>query len=117
KGTGRRRKRHGESPEARGTEVTKQRQEEGHRGESDEGESLSPEERKEFLAKELEESGLSKEQAGELAAQTIDEGLKYTFQTADLEGRAFFTVKPVAGEIMIKLNINHPAYKNLVEIL
>ncbi len=117
KGTRAGRRRHGRSPEERGTEVTKQRQDEGHRGESDEGEDLSPDERKERLAEELEESGLSRRQAGELAAQTIDEGLKYTFQTADLEGRAFFTVKPVAGEIVIKLNVNHPAYKNLVEIL
>src|SRR5262249_26022123 len=44
-------------------------------------------------------------------------GLKYTFAVADLEGTAFFTVRPVAGEIVIKININHPAYKNLMEVL
>lgn len=47
----------------------------------------------------------------------IGSGIKYTFAEADLEGRSFFTVRPVAGEILIKININHPAYTNLVEVL
>jgi hypothetical protein len=105
------------SPEAQGTEVTRDRQKDGHRGFSDEDENRPAEERTEALAKELEETGLPAEQAQELAARTISTGIKYTFAEADLEGRAFFTVKPVAGEIVIKLNVRHPAYANLVEVL
>ncbi len=113
------RKRHEDpdSPEARATSITKTRQEEGHTGKSDEDEGLDPAEREAALAQELEESGLSKEQAKEMAARKVGDGIKYTFTQADLEGRTFFTVKPVAGEIVIKLNINHSAYKNLVEVL
>jgi len=112
------RRRHAdESPEARATQVTKERQEQGHHGSSDADEQLPDDERKAALSKELTESGLSPDQANELAAKTIEDGIKYTFADADLEGRAFFTVKPVAGEIVVKLNINHPAYTNLVEVL
>ena len=116
KGTGR--SRHGtDTPESRGTEVTRERQEEGYRGASDDDEALPEEERAAALARELEEAGLSREQAQELAARTISHGIKYTFADADLEGRTFFTVKAVAGEILIKLNVNHPAYEHLVEVL
>ena len=103
--------------EVQGTEVTRERQQEGHRGFSDAGEERPEEERKEELKNELVDSGLSEQQAEELAARTIDSGIKYTFAEADLEGRSFFTVRPVAGEIVIKINVNHPAYKNLVEVL
>ena len=34
-----------------------------------------------------------------------------------MEGRNFFTVTAVAGELVIKLNTNHPAYIHLVEVL
>jgi hypothetical protein len=39
------------------------------------------------------------------------------FLPADLEGTIFFTVRPVAGEIFIKINTNHAAYENLIEVL
>lgn len=118
RGTRGSRKRHGEdTAETRGTEVTRGRQKEGYRGSSDDDEVLPDAERQSALAQELEEAGLTREQAQELAAHTVSRGIKYTFARADLEGRNFFTVKPVAGEIVIKLNINHPAYSNLVEVL
>ncbi len=118
KGTGKTRRRFDpNAPEVQGTEVTRERQQEGHRGFSDAGEDRPEGERKEELKKELVETGLSEQQAEELAARTIESGIKYTFAEADLEGRSFFTVRPVAGEIVIKININHPAYKNLVEVL
>lgn len=118
KGTGKTRRRFDpNAPEVQGTEVTRERQQEGHRGFSDAGEERPEGERKEELKKELVETGLSEQQAEELAARTIESGIKYTFAEADLEGRSFFTVRPVAGEIVIKININHPAYKNLVEVL
>ncbi|HVF03213.1 MAG TPA: ATP-binding protein [Frankiaceae bacterium] len=105
------------TPEAQATAVTRERQQEGYRGASDEGEQLPPEERTEELKNELIEVGLSEEQAEDLAARTIASGIKYTFAEANLEGRSFFTVRPVAGEIVIKINVNHPAYQNLVEVL
>jgi hypothetical protein len=106
-----------DAPEVQGTQVTRERQEEGHRGASDAGEGLPVEDRAAELKSELVESGLGEEQAEELAARTISSGIKYTFAEAALEGTSFFTVRPVAGEIVIKININHPAYRNLVEVL
>ena len=106
-----------DAAEAMATTATRERQQEGHRGVSDVDESLPEEERKAELTKELMETGLTRRQADDLAAKTIEPGIKYAFAEADLEGRSFFTVRPVAGEILIKININHPAYKNLVEVL
>jgi hypothetical protein len=118
KGSGKARQRYDEnSPEMQGTNATRERQAEGHLGLSDPDERLPAEERTVALARELEEIGWAPEQAREQAAVTIDNGIKYTFAEANLEGRSFFTVRPVAGEIVIKININHPAYKNLVEVL
>ena len=118
KGSGKGRRRFDpNAPELQATEVTRERQQEGHRGQSDAGEGQPEDERKEALKQELVDTGLSDQQAGDLAAKTIESGIKYTFAEANLEGRSFFTVRPVAGEIVIKININHPAYQNLVEVL
>ena len=106
-----------DSAEDQATMVTRARQDDGYRGVSDEDEALPEGERTATLAQDLEDSGLSEKQARELAAKTIQQNIKYTFTVADLEGRTFFTVKPVAGEIVIKLNSSHPAYSNLVEVL
>lgn len=112
-------KRHNDdsSPEARGTQVTRERQKQGHSGASDAGETLSAEARKEEIEKTLQQEGVTKEQATELAATTVDIGLKYVFATADLESPAFFSVKPKGGSLIILLNSNHPAYEHLVEAL
>ncbi|TDK99390.1 ATP-binding protein [Mycobacterium paragordonae] len=118
KGTGRTRHRYDpNSAEALATNATRERQQEGRHGQSDVDEGLPEEERKAELKKELLETGLTEDQADALAAKTIEPGIKYAFAEASLEGRSFFTVRPVAGEILIKININHPAYKNLVEVL
>ena len=117
KNTGKKRRHDPDSAEGQATEITRSRQVEGYRGVSDEDEVLPNKERAVALARDLEEGGLSEEQARELAARTIEQDIKYTFTVADLEGRTFFTVKPVAGEIVIKLNANHPAYSNLMEVL
>ena len=106
-----------DSPEAHGTDATRTRQAEGHRGASDADEALPADERELILVQELVDTGLSEEQASELAAHTVKQDLKFAFTDADLEGRIFFSVKSVAGEILIKLNINHPAYRHLVEVL
>lgn len=105
------------SPESQGTNVTRRRQQAGYEGASDKDERLPKKERQANLAKALEETGLSQEQALELSARTIRQGFKYTFARTTLEGRNFFTVTAVAGELVIKLNTNHPAYIHLVEVL
>ncbi len=117
KGTRRRRRHETPSAEERATTVTRERQAEGHEGASDEDEQLPDDERAEALARELEDTGLTQDDAQALAARTIKQHIKYTFAEADLEGRTFFTVKIVAGEIVIKINVNHPAYSHLVEVL
>ncbi|MDZ7772221.1 MAG: hypothetical protein U5K31_05700 [Balneolaceae bacterium] len=43
--------------------------------------------------------------------------MKYHFVEADMEGSAFFAIKPKGGTLIVKLNIEHPAYLNLVELL
>ncbi len=106
-----------DTPEGRGTAVTREHQQEGHRGASDSGEDLPADERQQTLTDELIESGIEPQQAEEQAAWTIDNGMKYLFVKAPLEGRTFFTVKPTAGEILIKINTNHSAYKHPVEVL
>jgi hypothetical protein len=117
-GAANRRKRHDpDSPEAVATKLTRQRQEEGHRGQSDADEGLPSDERKTRITKELVETGIAQGDAEETAARLVDDGLKYTFAEADLEGFSFFSVKPAGGDIVIKLNTNHPAYRNLDQIL
>ena len=105
------------SAESRATRVTRDRQKDGLIGDSDEDESLPEADRRERLEQDLIDSGMNRDDARVLAAQTISTGLKYTFAEAALEGSTFFTVKPVAGDIVIKINMKHPAYENLVEVL
>lgn len=118
-GTSRRRKRHGHksSPQAIATEATKKRKEDGYFGESDKEEELPDEERKGQVKESLVKEGIPEENAEELAATTVYDGLKYIFDVADLEGPAFFTVQSRGGVINVLLNSNHPAYERLVEVL
>lgn len=99
------------------TDVTEKRKKEGHQGQSDKDESLPLQERKEIIETTLIETGVLQSKAQELAAKTVSDGLKYTFTKAGMETAAFFSVKTGGGAIMITLNANHPAYKNLVEVL
>lgn len=117
KGQRQKRSRYDNTAEAQATAVTKRLQAEGHRGQSDDGEDLPEEERTEALRRELVDTGLSEDQAREISLNIVQQGMKYTFAEGDLDGRAFFTVKPVAGEIVIKVNMSHPAYENLMEVL
>jgi hypothetical protein len=111
-------KRHqGSLAEKVATEVTEERKKEGHQGQSDKDESLPLEERKEIIESKLIDRGVLPSEAEELAAKTVSDGLKYTFRKADIETAAFFSVERGGGAIMIFLNANHPAYKNLVEVL
>jgi len=99
------------------TAVTEERKKEGHQGASDKDELLPKEERQKVIEQTLTNEGIAETQAKQLAATTVDDGLKYTFAEADIETAAFFSVKPRGGAIIVTLNTSHPAYKNLVEIL
>ena len=99
------------------TARTRQRQEEGHAGESDAGEALPDEERRDEIAETLVQNGVTEQTANELAAATVSSNLKYTFADAELETDAFFSVRPKGGAIIIALNTRHPAYDRLVEAL
>ncbi|MCV6978597.1 ATP-binding protein [Mycobacterium bourgelatii] len=110
-----RRKRHSEeSVEAQATDAVRKRQQEGHRGRSDEDESKPAEERKADVADQLEHLGHSRESAEVLAAETIDKGLKYRIDVSSLEGGAFFSVQPRGGVLLVTLNTDHPAYDLLL---
>jgi hypothetical protein len=112
-------KRHEDSEaEELATEHTRQRQEEGHTGESDDEESLSEEERKEKVKEGLEESGLPEKDAEGLAAFVVSSGLKYTFNETALPTSApIFSVKRKGGVIIINLNTKHPGYDSLIAAL
>ena len=106
-----RRVRHAEeSVEEQATIAVRRRQEEGHRGRSDEDESKPADERKADVAEQLEHLGHSPESAEAMAAEIIDKGLKYRIDVAPLEGGAFFSVQPRGGVLLVTLNTEHPAY-------
>ncbi len=107
-----------EGSEAKGTKVTRNRIQAGHRGVSDEQEEQHPpEKRQQEITSELVEHGATQNQAVQLAAQTVGSGLKYTFTKSSVSTPAFFHVKSRGGVVIISLNVDHPAYTHLVEVL
>lgn len=114
----RRRHQRNNNAEQIATDKTKELQEEeGQAGESDEQEQDAPEERVKDIREELVRTGATEEAAEEIAVKTVHDGLKYTFHPADMEGEAFFSVRPKGGSMIVHLNMNHPAYSKLVELL
>jgi hypothetical protein len=107
----------GVSPEQEATEKTKERQTEGHRGTSDEGESLPPQQKQEEIKGALSTQGVDSDVAQSLAAQAVRSSLKYVFVEASSESPAFFSVQPRGGALIITLNTTHPAYDRLVDVL
>jgi len=105
------------SPESRATEITRDRQEQGHSGRSDEDEGRPATEREQEIEAELENQGVPVQAAKELAALTVSTGMKYAFAHADLETPAFFSVRQKGGSILITLNTSHPAFTSLVDVL
>lgn len=103
--------------EQKGTEVTRKRQEEGFVGQSDAQESEPIEQRQNEIAETLVEQGVPQKQAEEFAALTVGRGLKYKLIETTTNSPAFFDVQPRGGTIIIALNVNHPAYDHLVELL
>ena len=110
--------RHGGSAEDIATSVTEGRIKDGHKGASDEDFILeTPESRTTKIAEDMVKAGFTEEEAQEIAAQTVGTGRRFIFLETQIEGNAFFSVRPVAGEIMIRINSEHNAYKNLVSVL
>lgn len=99
------------------TAVTKKRQDDNHEGASDAGELEDESARKAALIADLTEAGVGDGPAEELVSKVIESGIKYIFVPADLEGSIFFSVRPVAGEIVIKINNNHAAFDKLLSVL
>lgn len=103
--------------EKKATELTKERQEVGYRGESDDDENLPKQEREKVIREELQNWEVSSDVVEGVIANTFNDGLKYHFVEANMDGSAFFTLRPKGGTIIIKLNFEHPAYTNLMELL
>lgn len=108
---------HGDPAAERATNATQRRKEEGHKGRSDPDEERPATERQQLLTKDYEEAGVSHGDAEQLAARVIDSGLKYSFLESPLQSPAFFTVRPSAGTIQVRINTEHPAYRYLFELL
>lgn len=107
------------------TDATKVRQEEGHKGASDDAEQEPKDKRiaelSEDIAQDIAEGEVptaeEAEKAQELAAELINRGFKFEIVESAMETDAFFSVKPVAGVLKVVLNTDHPAYTKLVEAL
>lgn len=102
----------------KGTDATRKRQDEGYKGRSDEQEEVqTPNEREAEIEEALIDVGATKETATTLAARMVKQNLKYTFVKSSLSSPAFFDVQSRGGAIIIPLNIDHPAYNHLIELL
>jgi hypothetical protein len=115
--TDKRRRGFGLGAEREATEKTRLRQADGHKGESDEGETKSKEDRLAEITKALEANGMAPKIAEQYAGSAIDQSLKYLFVSADLDSPAFFSVQPKGGAIVLTLNTSHAAYDRLVDVL
>ncbi len=95
-----------------------ERKNQGKFGESDKRESLSIPEKKKEIQETLTNDGLSIEQASEIVDLIIENKFKCVWAKAHLDDSdAFFSVKSKGGSIVVTLNMNNPAYTNLVEVL
>jgi hypothetical protein len=104
------------TPELVATRITETRIAEGHTGASDKsGKNKSVKQNIDAIATELAEDSIP--DADELGKELFESPSKFQFVTASLQTRAFFTVSPIGGKIIIKINTTHPAYDQFVEIL
>ncbi len=105
------------SPERHATDVTEQRIEAGHETQTDRDARLPADERKQIIVAGFTSEGHSVEEAKTFSL-AVDENLRFEFATVhSVETSAFFTIEPRGGVLYIKLNVEHPAYKDLVEVL
>lgn len=110
--------RHQDTPERHATKATKDRQESGKMGESDEDEEDLPEnEIREKIQSRLEEQGVDEDTIDEVTGAVVDYGLKYSFVEKPIPSPTMFSVEPTAGKIIIGLNKDHIAYDELFSSL
>ena len=108
----------GPSPEDEATEKTRERQEGGHAGQSDAQEAADSEQQADAIAIDItDEENADPREAGVEAEVLLNQTSKYFFRSADLDGKTFFQVKPRGGKILIRVNINHPAFQHLFSVL
>ena len=108
--------RYGKMSEDIGTDAIKKRQEEGHVGASDKGEDGTPEERVAGLTKTLE-GQMPKEEAAVEAKDIISKNSKCKIIPSPLSGSMLFDIERSNGIVIVKINQNHPAYNNLIEVV
>ncbi|MHC5354699.1 ATP-binding protein [Myroides sp. LJL115] len=102
--------------EKHATDITEQRKESGYKSESDtKSEGKTDDEKINEIIDELTNDAVP--EADKYANEIFNSNVLYQFVTASLESNAFFSVSPVGGKIIIKLNTNHPAYHQFVEVL
>lgn len=102
--------------EKHATEVTEARREEGYSGESERSaEGKTDDEKKKDIIDNLTDWKVA--DAESYGQEIHSSDVIYQFINANLETRAFFSVSPIGGKIIIKLNTNHPAYSQFVEVL
>jgi hypothetical protein len=101
-------------PERVATVKTKERIEDGIRGDSD-GYQGDREEVFVVLKETLMQNGVA--DVDGLVDSIVESSTKYAFVTAALDSREFFSVSPTAGRLLIKINSKHPAYDGLLEVL
>lgn len=112
--------RHVGNAEVHGTKVTEERIAAGHTAAPDADWEAPAEERVKAISDELHhELGISEEDAQDTAENLIlgDVAARYAFTHSSVDTPAFFTVKPSGGVYLINLNISHPAYDYLIEVL
>jgi hypothetical protein len=102
--------------EIRATEVTETRKIDGFIGESEmRAEGKSEDEKLNEIIKELVDDNVA--EVNSFAKEIISSNVLYQFIESSFESKAFFSVSPVGGKIIIKLNTSHPAYNQFVEVL
>lgn len=121
KGTREARVRHApDRAEVHATQVTEGRIAAGHTAAPDKDWEAPANDRIEAVSAELHtEIGISEEDARETAENLIlgEPAARYSFTRSAVDTPAFFTVRPSGGVYLINLNIDHPAYEYLIEVL
>lgn len=82
-----------EAAEEEATARTRQRQEQGHVGQSDNDESLPADTKRENIRQTVHALGLPDSFADTLAARIVADHVKYQFVSADLGSAVFFQIK------------------------
>ncbi len=108
----------GNSAEDIATRALRRRQKKlGETGNSDQDEGASDEERTDLLTTEIEQEGLDREVAREIAVNYVERKIKFLFRHADFPGFSVFDVTSKAGVIIVTINTKHPAQAHLFELL